>query len=244
MSFNCLIYGDQGHGKSSLALTAPKPLLLIDTEAASDDAHYYKDGKVIYPDLNVWQPEQGAPDVAKHPVSVFKLRNYSDLEAVLNKLSEENPFKTVILDSITELESIVSDKFILPTKVKDWQDYGLIASVLKNKLRGLRAIMDYDGLNLIITATAKPVKGDDDKVIGFQPWLQNSVLNVLKTTARFIGYVSRTEHEDGSRVLKMLIDLREGYATKANSPHYIEQFGSVIENPDLSIIANAKKGNK
>jgi len=80
---NCLIYGKSGVGKTTLAATAPNPLI-IDTEG-------------------------GTLSLADQEIDMVSVRNMEELEDVLKKLKRKrgDKYETIIIDSGSELAEIV-----------------------------------------------------------------------------------------------------------------------------------------
>jgi len=80
---NCLIYGKSGVGKTTLAATAPNPLI-IDTEG-------------------------GTLSLADQEIDMVSVRNMEELEDVLKKLKGKrgDKYETIIIDSGSELSEIV-----------------------------------------------------------------------------------------------------------------------------------------
>lgn len=93
-AINMIIYGDTGVGKTHLAgsaadSTALAPVLMIDVEG-------------------------GTLTLAGKQIDVFRPTNWGDVQEAYNVLrSEDHPYKTVIIDSLTEIQRKLSMGFIM-----------------------------------------------------------------------------------------------------------------------------------
>lgn len=92
---NILIYGDMGVGKTRLAASASvveelQPVLLIDAEAGTLSI------SKVYPDVHV-----------------VKMSNFGDLKYIRDLMNSGRiPYKTIILDSISEVQDIGMDDIL------------------------------------------------------------------------------------------------------------------------------------
>jgi phage nucleotide-binding protein len=118
----CLIYGDSGAGKSFLAASAPKPLILLT------------------------EPNGQASIMHSNPsADLIHISNTRELGDILKSLSE-NPkqwekYDSLIIDSLTEVQRLCKDdltnKGRSPMKLQDW---GKLADFMRRFMRALRQI--------------------------------------------------------------------------------------------------------
>lgn len=134
------LYGPGGIGKSSWAARSPKPVF-IQTE----------DGL-------------GHLDVAKFPLA----GSYADvLEAIGSLYSDNHKYKTVVLDSLDQLERLIWGRVCQDRKVASVDDigygkgYGFAMSYWNETLEGLQALRDTKNMTIILIAHAQIVKFDN-----------------------------------------------------------------------------------
>ena len=113
-----LIYGQSGAGKSYLAATAPKPLVLL-TEM---------NGQMSISHSN---PE----------ADIIHIQNIKMLVSVLQDI-ENNPknwkkYKTIVIDSITEMQRLIKDS-IVGKGVMEIQHWSKLTSNFRNLIRKIR----------------------------------------------------------------------------------------------------------
>jgi hypothetical protein len=95
-----IVYGVNRVGKTTWSCQFPKPLLLVDCEPAKDSG--------------------GAKSVRKmQGVTFLKLEDTDSLRQLAEELITHNPFKTVVIDSVTSLERIVLAEIMKLPAVKD-----------------------------------------------------------------------------------------------------------------------------
>lgn len=102
MNFKAIVYSPPGHGKTTLIGSAADdertwPGLLLDLEGGT---------MAISSKTNPVTLEQVLDDKHKTPkgkLDVLRITNWKDFEDVLNHLYENNPYKFVAIDSLTEV---------------------------------------------------------------------------------------------------------------------------------------------
>jgi phage nucleotide-binding protein len=147
------ICGTPGTGKTSLATTFPGPVFLIQTQ-----------GEKVPRDL----PGEHVP------VSIGETDNVKSLwNQLLALTTEEHPYKTVIIDSVTGLEGLFADEVLKSDpKAKSVQTamggYGAgrdAIAVMHGRVRKAAEIMRRRGINVVFiahsdVATISPPDGD------------------------------------------------------------------------------------
>lgn len=147
---NILLYGHSGVGKTYLAGTAAdddrtRPVLVIDAEGGSRTL------------------------VGKDHVVVVKPERFKDVTDLYIWLRDTDPlpYKTVVLDSITEIQALGLRDILLTAKDPSFpglQDYGRSNEQITRLVRRFRDLAHTRGLNVIFTALARE---DRDEATGF-----------------------------------------------------------------------------
>lgn len=136
-------YGNAGAGKTTAAISFPKPYL-IDTEKGSVNESYVhlieKNGGVVF--------------------------HTSDFEELLKEvkalLSEKHDYKTLIIDPLTTLYNDLLDK----SAISVGTDFGKHYAKANSKMKHLLTLLIRLDMNVIITSHAKNEYGSKMEVIG------------------------------------------------------------------------------
>jgi hypothetical protein len=151
-------YGRNRVGKTSLACCFKKPILIISSE----------------PDAN-----GGANSVANVSgvqlirVSAKKLpgdkvHGSAKVVAIANELAAQNPFETVVLDTITSLQDVILVELMGLPKVPEMLSWGFVPDGMyqqrAEKLREtVRPLLDLTNCNIVILAQEKDHNAQEDR---------------------------------------------------------------------------------
>jgi len=134
-----VVYGRSGSGKTTFACTFPKKLLLA--RCGLDDGT-----------LSVYDVE----GVQTSPL----IKRPEELDMIIKMQKEDQPWKTIVLDTASEYQNVILADVIgaeqVPTQLS-WgvarrEQWGDVASGMKDKLRNLLNLADTCGTNIIILA--------------------------------------------------------------------------------------------
>ena len=179
-----LYYGKTKTGKTTLAATYPKPLLLIDVR------------------------EKGTASIQEIPdIRVFPLERWEELEALYQYLAHsDHGYKTVVIDTITQLQDMAMEKVLAARGAtiissKTQKDWGDAATLLKVWLQAYKDLP----MNVVFLAQYKESQ-NEDVVTSRQvcpsvgPLLMPSVARFVESIVSIIGWVHIDEvpvfHED------------------------------------------------
>ena len=199
-NFNMLIYGNAGVGKTTLAVSMYEikeacPVLLIDMESGSSVLK-----KINPPDKSV---------------KVITVTDWEELKTIRRGLnSEGNPFKTVILDTITEAQKLCIDK-ILDESAKD-NETPELKDYLKRSSRMLKFIRMFRDLpiNTIFTAHAfKPGTEENIQYSTVMPALAEKLSNDVVNNMDIVFYMT-SRVQDGVREVGVLSHPTPAYYAK------------------------------
>lgn len=165
-----IVFGKPGVGKTWTSLDFPS-VYYIDTEGGADLAHYTdklkRSGGVYF------GPEQGAQDFN------------TVIEQFEALATEEHPYKTVIVDSISKLFNIEISKEA--ERLGDKDGFGASKKPAISLTRRLLNWIDKIDMNVILIAHEKPVWANEKQVgVTFDAWDKleyelHLCLNIVKT---------------------------------------------------------------
>ena len=162
-----LIYGIPGCGKTSLALSAPKPVLLLDTDGGVSRVEF------------------------EFVTDTVQVRSYQDILDALNEDLTE--YKTIVIDTLGELISFMLKHFaeLNPSMIQKGGNYDRrIYGLIKNEFIRLRDSFKYFGKNLIYVCHAKESEDNGSKVYRLDV-IGSSGEEVVKTLD-FMGFMEIT----------------------------------------------------
>lgn len=227
-AISLLVHGLSGAGKTTLGTSAPKPLLVLDVEMA---ARFIRGRKIK------WNPMESAPPVADGTwdICVVTVDVYGKAQKAYEYLKSKNhPFKSVMIDSISELQAKAVED-IRGRQQLQTQDWGKLLSRMAFFCRDFRDLTEDEGNTIeavIMTAMSK----DYDGII--KPYLQGQIAAQVPYFMDITGYlyVSPVTSATGEVVdaRSLLIGNHPNYEAKSRVPG----LPTVLDNPDISVLLN------
>lgn len=207
------LYGRPGTGKTTIASTLPKPLLLIDVKDKGTES-----GK-----------REG---LERGDITVFELEEFDDIYEVYDYI-DENPdrFKSVVIDHMTALQDFCYDK-VMDEEGKSKMSqgmYGTAGGYLKEIINLYKGLTDR-GITPCFNCQDRMESGDgegeDQLLPEVGPGLMPSVARTLCAASRVIGHTYQFERVDkleGGKIRRSIeFRLRLGpnpyYITKVTRP--------------------------
>jgi len=224
-----LVYGRNGAGKTRVAATAPKPLLLVDVN------------------------EKGTKSIRTYKgVDVMPVRKWEEFIWTYWYLRSGNhKYKSVVIDNWTNLQNLcIRDVIIKEAEDRDpnrdpktmsQRDWGKMAEFLKPEILNYRNLP----MHVIYVAQMRNGKDRNDEAADdyWVPDMSPGPRAQLLAAGDIIGYVyqkevrgvdKRTKKEVKKHEHRMLIGPHEEYITKNRVD---QSLGSVVRNPNLTEIA-------
>ena len=165
-SLTLMVYGESKVGKSTFAVTAPYPRLMLDVEGG----HRFLPINVKY-----WDPIREEPPQADGTwdTVVVQVRDYEVVMKAFQWLqSGKHQFKSLIIDSISELQVKCMDN-IAGTEQMKMQQWGELLRHMGALLRDLRDLTMHPTQPLeAVVLTAMARKGQDGV---YRPYLQGQL---------------------------------------------------------------------
>lgn len=188
-ALSLMLYGPPRGGKSTVATTAPAPRLILDVEASSR----FLPGKKIY-----WNPLTEAPPVYVEEEWETCIVAVTEVDIALKAYdwlkSGQHPFKSVILDSISEfqvkLQEAVNGRARM--KIQDWGEMYSRLSFFGRDLRDLTHLPNTK-IEAVVVIAMDHVNEQDGS---HRPLLQGQVKSVLPYWYDINGYFYSKEMPD------------------------------------------------
>ena len=180
-SLTLMVYGESKVGKSTFAVTAPYPRLMLDVEGG----HRFLPINVKY-----WDPMREEPPVADGTwdTVVVQVRDYDVVMKAFQWLqSGKHQFKSLIIDSISELQVKCMDN-IAGTEQMKMQQWGELLRHMGALLRDLRDLTMHPTQPLeAVVLTAMARRGQDDRM---HPYLQGQLAVQAPYFYDVLGYIA------------------------------------------------------
>lgn len=164
-TLTALIYGQPGAGKSTLACSAPSPVML--------------------------DFDGGATRInGAHQVPTVQVKRWEDVELALNEIRDAGEFATIIIDTVGKM-MMYMEEYIKRTnaKMKNYdgsltlKGYGLRKQMFLNFIKSVSMM----GMNIVFVGHEIEQKRGDDTII--RPEIGGSSTNDLMKELDLVGYV-------------------------------------------------------
>lgn len=230
-TLTALIHGCSGVGKSWLAATAPKPLLVLDAEGR---ARYAPSGPKIY-----WNPIAEAPPVLGTLVPyngeqvpwqtcIVAVVDYATVDRVFQWLrSGQHPFVSVVMDSLMEVQRRCVDSIVPGTQALERDHYGTLLREIEKKVREYRdlVLIPSNGIRVVMFITGSNTET-------FKPLLTGAIREQLPYYIDVVGYLFKTAQPDGSWLRQLLVDEQPPFTAKDGTNRLKAAYGPIIALPD------------
>jgi len=228
-SLTIMVYGESKVGKSSFAVTAPYPRLMLDVEGG----HRFLPVTIKY-----WDPMTEEPPLADGTwdTVVVKVNDYDVVMKAFQWLqSGKHQFKSLIIDSISELQVKCMDN-IAGTEQMKMQQWGELLRHMGALLRDLRDLTMHPTQPLeAVVLTAMARKGQDGV---FRPYLQGQLAIQAPYFYDILGAIT-VETEPNPDPMQAPLKVRRMYVERTPEWEAGERvqgrLGKIVQQGDLGV---------
>lgn len=225
-SMSLLVHGAAKVGKSTFAATAPPYRLYLDVEG----------GTKFLPIESVrWDPEVSAPPEpdGSWDTAVVNVSTYDKAVAAYSWLqSGKHPFRSVIVDSISELQQRLVEKVSGRTATQQNQ-WGDVLRQFMGLMRDFRDLCDHPTRPIECVILVAMSKMGSDNL--YHPWLQGQAATMMPYIFDVCGAMYVQTYDDGSggtaRVHRLLIGSNMIYETGERVGGRLPAY---LDNPDAA----------
>lgn len=227
---NAIIFGPSKAGKSWLGDTTPAPRLVLDAEAGSRFTPSRKIG---------WDPVSQPPPAADGTwdTASVAVRSFRDVQKAFDWLaSGKHPFRSVVMDSISEIQQRVVDDIAGTNQMKQ-QDWGQLLRVLSDLIRKFRDLVTHptNPLDAVIFIAMTKQNGDG----AWYPYMQGSMATTFPYYVDLCAYMVKAPQEDGTQIRRLFCDTFPGFETGNRLAGRIPAY---LDDPNISEILSMVRG--
>lgn len=217
-SISILVYGPPGVGKTTFAETAPGPRLLLDAEGG---ARFTPSRKVI------WDPSQYGPpeNDGTWETCVVYVRDFDTVQRVYQWLSSgQHPFRSVILDSISEVQQRCVDALVGTDQMRT-QDWGELLRKMSALVRSMRDLTIHPTNPLDAIVLVAMMRENESKKLAY---VQGQLATTMPYYIDVTGYMYPEQTEAGV-IRRLLVGPTPGYDAKDRTG----RLPTVIDHPSI-----------
>jgi len=220
-----VIHGEPGVGKSRLAATAPGPVLVLDAEGGF---RFIKGRKIR------WDPvKDSVPVAGDWDYCIVTTTEWATVHAAYSVLQSGNhPFRSVVLDSLTEIQKRLVDN-VAGIEQPTQQQWGQILRSMEDFIRKLRDMTTHPikPLDAVIFLCLTQMRDEM-----FRPLVKGSLALSLPAFVDVVGFLYVHTDESGAPVRMLLIQPTPEHEAKDRTGILTETYGAAIPSPTLPTI--------
>ena len=215
-----VVHGESGTGKSWLADTAPSPRLILDAEGGS---RFTPSQPKVY-----WDPITGPPPLGQETVVVM-VRDFQTMSYVFQWMnSGQHDFKSIVLDSVTELQKRCIDAIVGTSQMK-LQDFGELLREMETLVRQFRDLHMHPVNPIPVSVLITTTKQDNAQT--FRPHVQGQLALSLPYFVDIVGYLyNKPNPETGQMDRSLLVSSTPGFIAKDRT----DRLGYELINPSIT----------
>lgn len=214
------VFGESGAGKSHFADTAPGPRLILDVEG----------GTRFTPSRKVpWDPRGPVPEIGPEDSAVVYITKFEDVDRAFQWLpTGQTPFRSVIIDSLTELQMRAID-MQAGTNQLQMQDWGAILKKIEGHVRAFRDLTmnPVRPIETMVIVAGVKEKGQKDPTL--RPLLSGQMAEKLAYHLDVMGFLSVSIGADGQPQRSLQVMPFNNIAAKDRTG----RLGTYVDNPTI-----------
>lgn len=236
-SLGILVHSNPKVGKTWLAATAPKPLLLFDAEGGSRFL------PKRFGTRRLWDPKNPPPKAdGTWDIAVVYVRNYDTVTRVYQWLANrQHPFTSAALDSLTEIQKRCLDKMTGGTDITPEQSHwGDLLRHIETLVREFRDLTFHPEHPLeVVCMTALSSTRNNQT----WPLVKGQLADTLPGFPDVIGYLHTAVSETGKLERRLAIQPVIPNTLAGDRTHVLtQQLGAIIHKPSLSVMMQVLQG--
>jgi hypothetical protein len=217
---NMICFGQAKQGKSWLGDTTPAPRVVLDAEAGSRFTPSKK---------KIWNPVSESPPEAdgSWETAIVPVRAFRDVTKTFEWLnSGKHPFRSVILDSISEIQQRAIDD-IAGTNQMRQADWGTLLRVCSDAIRKYRDLVTNPvrPLDAVVFIAMAAQRADGT----WYPFMQGRMATSMPYFVDLCAYIATVAQEDGTTRRRLFLASMPGYET---GERVGGKLGTYIDIPD------------
>lgn len=227
-----VVHGESGVGKSYLADTAPGPRLVLDAEGG---IRWTPSRKVQ------WDPKNPIPELGPEDTAVVTVLDLESLQRAFQWLAVgKHPFKSVIVDSLTEVQNRTINAVAGRENAPQLRDWGSILIKVDNIVRAFRdlTLNEIKPVEVVIFVCGSREIGQEHPVV--RPMLQGQMMNRLPYSVDVVMYMSVDVGAGGELERKALFASVQGISAKDRTG----KLGVSMDAPSIPKILDLAYGPK
>lgn len=232
-TWTALFHGFSKTGKSWLLDTLPAPRLILDVEGR---ARFTPSQPKVY-----WDPKAGEPPEAGDWVTcVAPVPDYDTLLAAYHWLrSGKHPFVSVGIDSLMEAQKRAKDVIVPGVEAFQRDNWGELLRRLEKLVREYRDLRQIPATGVRVMAFLAGTRETESGVK--EPLLEGAIHDQVAYLVDTVGYLYKTQREDGTFVRGLLVDQQPGFIAGDGTNKLIAKHGPVVWEPDLAELYDLMK---
>jgi len=244
-TLSMLVHAPSKVGKTTLAATAPLPLVALDAEGGWKWIHNAPFIKEMYGRSLVrkdWNPLREPPPQydGTWDFCVVTVRDWETVRRTYDWLTQSpHQFVSVVIDSITEIQRRCKANLV-GTEQMRIQDWGVLLSYMDNIIRGFRDLTLIDELSVrCVVFIAETRQNSSGK---WRPYMQGQIEVSLPYWVDVCGYLYVTSELDANGQPNGQIS--RNLLVSPHDPQFEAgervqgRLGTVVKNPNITTIMN------
>jgi hypothetical protein len=224
-----VVFGESGAGKSHLCDTAPGPRLILDVEGGT---RFTPSRKVL------WDPRGPVPELGPDDSAVVYITKFDDVDRAFQWLpTGQHPFRSVIIDSLTELQKRAIDMQSGTAQMQQ-SDWGAILRRIEAHVRAFRDLTMNPVKAIEVIAIVAGVKEKGQKQPVLRPLLSGSIAEQLNYHVDVSGYLSVDVDANGELVRQLQVAPVKDIAAKDRTG----RLGVYIQRPSIPLMLDTIYG--